>query len=607
MSKVMVVDDEESITSLFRMALEKEGYQVIDVTSGEECLKRLERENPDLVLLDIMMPGMSGMQVLEEIRKVAPDTASIVVTAHASLDSAISAVRYGANGYITKPFNINEVIIAVRRALKERELELRLRKSEEKYRHLFENASDSIFLISPHGGRFLEMNKKTGGLTGYAKDELLGRRFKDICHSEEINRIIERFNEHVEEGAVVFDDAPFVKKDGGTAWVDISAGLVEYGDEKAILTIVRDITERKKAQEEIKKLKEFNEEIVQSLQEGVLMEDSEGRVSFANPRMVEMLGYSKDELLGMHWSSFVAPDYRKNVEKETMKRPEGVKSRYEAVLVSKSGREIPVVISATPVFENSDFKGVLAVITDISDIKRGDEERIQKMMRYRVERGNAYLLKEKKLEKGKEVFLDLLNCGFKGLIITRTSPIKVKEMCGAEVPVVWLSEKRYDKMTIPPNFFLIETTIENYLDRNRAVLLDRLDYLILKNGFEKTMEFIQRLSELFFINKGILILSLDPEILSENELMLLEKEAAEVKPKHEPEFPEDLYEILEFVHGENKVGKKPAHKDVEKKFKITRTTARKRINRLKHLGLIEDSKWGKYKVLKLTENGRAYF
>ncbi|MFQ5816007.1 MAG: DUF835 domain-containing protein [Candidatus Hydrothermarchaeaceae archaeon] len=68
-------------------------------------------------------------------------------------------------------------------------------------------------------------------------------------------------------------------------------------------------------------------------------------------------------------------------------------------------------------------------------------------------------------------------------------------------PIVWLGEKRYDKSTMPLNFF-IEKTIENYLHWDRVVLIERLDYLILKNGFEKTMEFVQRLCELFFINKG---------------------------------------------------------------------------------------------------------
>jgi len=363
----------------------------------------------------------------------------------------------------------------------------------------------------------------------------------------------------------------------------------------------------KNAALEIKALKEFNEKIVQSLQEGVLLEDSNGYVVFANPKMSEMLGFSNGELIGAKWSKFVATEFHKRVEKKTRGTAEEMKIKYEVVFISQRGDKIPVLVSPTPMFENGSLKGILSVFTDISDIKQADERLIEKMMKYKIEKGNVYHAKEKKLEKGKDVFQDLMKCSFNGLVVTRTPPSKTKEAYGEDVPIIWLSEKRFDKMTVPPNFLIIEKTIENYLDHNLVVLFDRLDYLILKNGFEKTMEFIQRLSELVYIHQSILIISLDPEILEKNELLLLEKEVVEVKLKHEPDFPEDLYEILEFVYEENKRGKKPARKDIEKKFTISRTTARKRINKLKHLELVMDKEWGKYKILVLTDKGKTYF
>jgi PAS domain S-box-containing protein len=598
----MVVDDEEHILSLFKMVLKNEGYSVVGVSSGEEALDKLKDYKPDLILLDIMMPGMSGVDVMEKVKKLSPETVVIVVTAYASLDSAISAVRFGAGGYILKPFDVDELVATVKKALREKELEARLRDSEEKYRRLFENAHDAIFLISPGNGRILEANHRAEEFLGRSREEIQGSRVHDICPSEELCRFVEKMDTS-EENPVLFSEVPFEKSDGGTAYGDISAGWVEYGGEKSILCIVRDITEKKISEEEIRRLREFNEKIIQELQEGVLVNDSRGYVIFANPRMTEMLGYERDELIGMHWSAFVAPDFRKKVEKLM----DGAKGRYEAVLVSRDGTEIPVILSTTPVFESMGVKGVLTVITDISEMKREEEDRIRRAVKYKVERGNAYLVKETHIDKGLDVLSDLLKAGYKGLIITRTPPTKMKQVIGEDLPIVWLSEKRYDKMTIPPNFFLIEKTIENYLDRNRVVLLDRLDYLILKNGFKKTMEFIQRLSETFFINKAILILSMDPKILDEREMRLLNKEVAEIKLRHEADFPEDLYEILEYVYLQNSAGKKPAHKDIESRFNITRTTARKRINRLKSLGLIEDRKWGKYKILKVTELGRAYF
>ena len=598
----MVVDDEEHVLTLFKMVLKNEGYAVVGVSSGEKALEKLKDEKPDLILLDIMMPGMSGTDVMKKVKKISPETVIIVVTAYASLDSAISAVRYGAGGYILKPFDVDELLATVKKALREKELESRLRDSEEKYRCLFENAHDAIFLLSPGNGRILELNNTAVEFLGRDKEELQESRLRDICPSEELCRFVEKQDYH-HKNPVFFSEVPFMKSDGETAYGEISAGFVEYGGARSIMCIVRDITEKKRSEEEIKRLREFNEKIIQELQEGILVNDSRGHVIFANPRMTEMIGYDKDELTGMHWSAFVAPDFHKNVEKLM----DGARGRYEAVLVSKNGNEIPVVISTTPVFESMGVKGVLTVITDISDMKREEEDRLRRAVKYKVERGNAYLVKETGIDKGVDVLSDLMKAGYKGLVISRTPPTKMRQIMGEDLPIVWLSEKRYDKMTIPPNFFSIEKTIENYLDRNRVVLLDRLDYLILKNGFRKTMEFIQRLSETFFINKAILILSMDPKILDEREMRLLNKELAEIKLKHEADFPEDLYEILEYVYLQNSAGKKPAHKDIENRFNITRTTARKRINRLKNLGLIEDRKWGKYKILKVTELGRAYF
>lgn len=605
MSKIMVVDDEPDVVLVLTGTLKKEGYEILGVNGGEECLSKLEKDSPDLILLDIMLPKMDGIAVLKKIKETSPDTAVVILTAYASLDSVIEAMRHEASYYLSKPYKSEELKLVIKNALEKRRLELELRESEQKYRSLVENANDAIFLVNPKDGRFLEANPKIEELTGYTRDELLGMSFFDVYPDRDTAML--GFQRVLEKGFAIFDSGLFLQKERSSIPVEFSANLLEFHKERVIQVIARDITERKKAEEKIKQLKEFNESIVEKMEEGILMEDAEGYITFANPKVEKMLGRSKDELVGKHWSKIVSKSYQKKVEKETKKRPTGMKSKYEAALISKDGKEIPVIVSATPLFEDGKFNGVLAVLTDITERKKAEEEMRTKMMKYRVERGSTYLVKEKRLEKGMDVLLDLLKCGYKGLIITRTRPEEIKKMCEVEVPIVWLSEKKYDEMTIPPESFLIEKTIENYLDRDRAVLLDRLDYLITKNGFKETLDFIQKLNEAFYIAKGILVISLDPAILDAQELSLLEKEFNEAKLKYEPSFPADLYEMLEFVREQNRIGKKPTHKDIESKFKITRTTARKRINKLKHEGIVEDSKWGKFKVLALTEKGKALF
>jgi uncharacterized membrane protein len=104
-----------------------------------------------------------------------------------------------------------------------------------------------------------------------------------------------------------------------------------------------------------------------------------------------------------------------------------------------------------------------------------------------------------------------------------------------------------------------------------------------------------------------LIISAEPETLNALELSFSEEETKEARLKAEPTFPEDLYEILEFIHQQNELGKKPSYKDITKQFGITRATTRKRIKRLKNRGLVIDRKKGRFKVLELTDKGRDFF
>ncbi len=98
------------------------GYSAITASDGSQALGLVAERNPGLVLLDIKMPGKSGTEVLQELRTNHPDTTVIMVTAVADMDVAINAMREGAFDYLTKPFNMNELLISVKRALERRRL-----------------------------------------------------------------------------------------------------------------------------------------------------------------------------------------------------------------------------------------------------------------------------------------------------------------------------------------------------------------------------------------------------------------------------------------------------------------------------------------------------
>jgi DNA-binding response OmpR family regulator len=119
-AKILVADDEQNITKLLRLYLRQEGYEVVVARDGREALDRFSIEQPDLLLLDLMMPELSGLQVCTEIRKTS-DVPVIMLTARAEDVDKIVGLEMGADDYITKPFNPRELVARVKAVLRRRE------------------------------------------------------------------------------------------------------------------------------------------------------------------------------------------------------------------------------------------------------------------------------------------------------------------------------------------------------------------------------------------------------------------------------------------------------------------------------------------------------
>lgn len=122
MALILVVDDESGIREVLRAALSAEGYRVMAATNGEEALTVLERETVDLLITDLSMPEMDGIELLRRASRQSPDTPAIVVTAFGSKESAIEAMRHGAVNYLEKPFDVEEMRLHVRRALRQQRI-----------------------------------------------------------------------------------------------------------------------------------------------------------------------------------------------------------------------------------------------------------------------------------------------------------------------------------------------------------------------------------------------------------------------------------------------------------------------------------------------------
>ncbi len=265
-SRILVVDDEHLIRWSLEQSLKKQGYDVITAASGEEALRLVQDEIPELMLLDIQLPGMDGLQVLEKVKEIDGEIIVVMVTALGVLETAVKAMRLGAYDYINKPFNLDELSIIVKKALETRQL----RKEVAHLRSAQESkfGIDNIIGESRHMKQVLDMVRKVAksdastvliqGESGTGK-ELIARAihmesarkdkpFMAINCAAVPETLLESELMGHEKGA--FTDAKSQKRglfemtDGGTLFLD-EIGDMEVGMQAKLLRVLEERTVRR--------------------------------------------------------------------------------------------------------------------------------------------------------------------------------------------------------------------------------------------------------------------------------------------------------------------------------------------------------------------------
>jgi two-component system response regulator PilR (NtrC family) len=122
MSRILIVDDEQSMRDFLSIMLKKEGYDVVTAENGGGALKAIHAEIFDLVITDVKMAGIDGIEVLKTVKEVSPETVAIMITAFATAETAVEAMKLGAYDYITKPFKVDEIKLVIQKALEKRHL-----------------------------------------------------------------------------------------------------------------------------------------------------------------------------------------------------------------------------------------------------------------------------------------------------------------------------------------------------------------------------------------------------------------------------------------------------------------------------------------------------
>jgi len=283
---ILTIDDEDQIRNSFRLFLEDHDFDVIEAKNGREGLDIFRHEKPDLVLCDLRMPEMDGLEVLQTIKSESPDTPIVVVSGTGIIGDAIEAIRRGAWNYLLKPIQDMSVLLhainqelerarliienrayqehleeevtrrtaALQKAINDlNESHVKLRKSEETYRSIFENLQD-IYIEFIANGEILEISPSISQISAFNRSELLGTPMKDLFPLAEERDVL---FQHLEQDGQIRDFEIHLRNRNQKeipCSLNASYQSGERDNADKICATLRDITERKQAQARIEYL-----------------------------------------------------------------------------------------------------------------------------------------------------------------------------------------------------------------------------------------------------------------------------------------------------------------------------------------------------------------
>ena len=297
-ARVLIVDDEKSMRDLLTITLEKAGYDVTAADGGEAAIEAIRKESFDSIITDLRMPKVDGMQVLRAARDLSPDSTVIVVTAVASTETAVEAMKLGAYDYITKPFKLDEVDLIIKNGLERKRLRdenLYLRKQLET-QHRFENIigksarivevfdtirkiadSPATAMITGESGTGKELVARAIHFNSHRRDKPFvsvncGAIPEGLMESELFGHVKGSFT-----GAVANKVGLFAAAEGGTLFLDEITEIPPLLQVKLVRAIqlreVRRVGDTKDIKTDVRLIAASNRDLEAAVREGVMRED----------------------------------------------------------------------------------------------------------------------------------------------------------------------------------------------------------------------------------------------------------------------------------------------------------------------------------------------
>jgi PAS domain S-box-containing protein len=232
--KILIADDEPRFCESLKFLLIGQGYDIHTTTSGREAQHLLSTQKFELALLDLAIPEVDGLQLMDHINSQCPETSVIVVTGNGSLDAAVSALRKGAYDFLRKPFEYEELLTTIKNALNQKHLkeeksviDEKLEVSEDRYQYLVQNSPDIIYTLDSDS-HFTFVSNSVSRILGIENTQLIGKHYTYLIHHEDLEKAKWTFNERR-------------TGDRATSWIELRLKSFK-GDEQGVTCEVKNVT-----------------------------------------------------------------------------------------------------------------------------------------------------------------------------------------------------------------------------------------------------------------------------------------------------------------------------------------------------------------------------
>src|SRR5690242_13528570 len=378
--RVLIVDDDRKVLDLLVELLQLEGYEVATAADGSEALGLALSFGPDVVLSDVVMPEVGGMELCRRL-KDNPRTAYIPVMLISgripSDDGGIEGLHAGADDYLDLPFRNEELLVKVARLVERHRMETALKESEERYRRLVELSPDAI--VVHQEGRFTYLNPAALTLWGAATpNELLGKSILQVVHPDYRHHVTERVD-YIQR---FHKPTPLVEQkclrlDGSEIDVEVTGLPFMLDGKSAVLSVFRDVTEKKQAREALRKTEKRLRTVVGSASLILFATDKNGIFTLSEGEGLKSLSLAPGELVGKSAYEVYAdtPQVGENIRRAL---------KGESFTSSVNIGELVFDVRYSPLTDEHDnVLGVIGVATDITDNRRAEASIRESEERYR--------------------------------------------------------------------------------------------------------------------------------------------------------------------------------------------------------------------------------